>query len=85
MKGTGNHGIDWSNVDLNSAYEASQSILNSYTFDELLLEVHCNIKDIEINEETIRKQFDESLQSKIQSAKEVFESNLKNIANHAKK
>ena len=38
--------MDWKNVDLSSDYERSQDILSSYSFDTLLLEISCNIKDI---------------------------------------
>ena len=74
--------MNWENIDLNS-HEIYANIVDSYSFNTLLLEVTCNCK--EINKETIRKQFEESLNSNIQSAREVFESNLDNILNHALK
>ena len=73
--------MDWNNVDLNSAYERGQNILDPYSFDTLLLEIHCNLR--EINHETVKAQFMESLNSKIQSAKEVFAVNLDNIVKEA--
>ncbi len=75
--------MDWTNVDLDSAYESSQDILDGYSFDTLLLEASCNLK--EINEQTIREQFHKSLASKVNSAKDVFEANLKNIVAKALK
>jgi formiminotetrahydrofolate cyclodeaminase len=74
--------MDWKNIDLESAYEADQNIIDALSFSTLLLEVDCNIRDI--NEETIRAQFMEDLNSRIESAKEVFENNLKNIVKKAK-
>lgn len=68
--------MDWNNVDLKS-HEVESHIIDGYTFETLLLEIHCNVK--EINRETVKAQFMESLNSKIQSAKEVFAANLDNI------
>lgn len=73
--------MDWNNVDLNR--ESDATILDAYTFDTLLLEVNCNLPVI--NRETVRKQFETSLQNKIRDAREVFEANLNNIVSHAKK
>jgi len=75
--------MDWRNVDLEDGYERDQNILDAYSFDTLLLEVSCNIRDI--NTETIRAQFETSLKSKIDSAREVFENNFKNIVNQSLK
>lgn len=72
--------MDWNNVDLNS-HEREANILDPYSFDTLLLEVNCNLR--EINHETVKAQFMESLNSKIQSAKEVFAANLDNIVKEA--
>ena len=73
--------MDWNNIDLSDAYERNLPILDSYDFDTLLLEINCNVR--EINEQTVRAQFRESINSKIESAKEVFEANIKNITKEA--
>jgi len=73
--------MDWNNVDLSSPSERDANILDPLSFDILLLEVSCNVRDI--NEQTVRAQFMESLNSKIESAKEVFEANIKNITKEA--
>lgn len=73
--------MDWTNVDLKSNYERSQNILDSYSFETLLLEVSCNLPDI--NEATIKQQFETSLKNKIDSAREVFKDNLQNILQEA--
>ena len=73
--------MNWKNVDLNNDYEREQNILDPLSFDILLLEVSCNVK--EINTESVRKQFEETLKSKIESAREVFENNLNNIVKTA--
>lgn len=85
MSNTGTYEIDWANVNLQDAYNRDQAILDRYTFSGLLLEVQCNIKDSEINEETIRKQFNESLQANMNSAIEIFENNLSNLTKYAQK
>ena len=73
--------MDYFNIDLNSDYERNTDILDGYNLDTLFLEISCNLR--EINEETVKKQFYESLNSKIQSAKDIFNANLKNIVKYA--
>ena len=73
--------MDYSNIDFNSDYERNSNILDGYDFDTLFLEISCNLR--EINEETVKQQFYESLNSNIQSAKDVFNANLKNIVKYA--
>ena len=73
--------MDYLNIDLNSEYERNADILDGYNLETLFLEISCNVT--EINEETVKKQFYESLNSKIQSAKDVFNANLKNIVKYA--
>ena len=73
--------MDYLNIDLNSDYERNTDILDGYNLDTLFLEISCNLR--EINEETVKKQFYESLNSKIQSAKDIFNANLKNIVKYA--
>lgn len=80
-----NYGIDWKNVDLNDGYNRDQKILDPYSFHDILLEIHCNIKKEEISEETIKKQFEEQLQKKVRTAREILNDNLKNIMNYALK
>ena len=73
--------MDYLNIDLNSDYERNTDILDGYNLDTLFLEISCNLR--EINEETVKQQFYESLNSKIQSAKEIFNANLQNIVKYA--
>ena len=73
--------MDYLNIDLNSNYERNADILDGYNLDTLFLEISCNLR--EINEETVKKQFYESLNSKIQSAKDIFNANLQNIVKYA--
>lgn len=68
--------MNWNNIDLNS-HEIESSIVDSYSFKTLLLEVECNVR--EIDKKSIEKQFLLSLNSNIESAKEVFYANLDNI------
>ena len=73
--------MDYLNIDLNNDHERNTDILDGYNLDTLFLEISCNLR--EINEETVKKQFYESLNSKIQSAKEIFSANLQNIVKYA--
>ena len=72
--------IDWSNIDF-SSYETSLAIIDPYTFDGLLLEINCNLP--KITSESVMKQFEDALQSRITSAREVMRDNLENIVKHA--
>lgn len=74
--------MNWNNVDLKS-HEVESQILDGYSFETLLLEINCNVK--EINRETVQAQFNESLKAAISSAKEVFNSNLDNIVKEAQR
>lgn len=69
--------MNWNKIDLNDGYERDQNILDPYSSDDLLLEISCNLPVI--NAETVRKQFLESLESKVTTAKEIFEANLNNF------
>ena len=73
--------MDYLNIDVNSDYERNADILDGYNLETLFLEISCNLR--EINEETVKKQFYESLNSKIQSAKDIFNANLQNIVKYA--
>ena len=73
--------MDYFNIDLKSDYERNTDILDGYDLETLFLEISCNVTDI--NEETVKAQFYESLNSKIQCAKDIFNANLKNIVKYA--
>ena len=75
--------MDWLNIDLTSGYERDQTMLDPYSFDSLLIEISCNLK--EINEKTVTAQFNETLNERINEAKEIFAANLKNIVKQARK
>ena len=73
--------MDWNNVDLNS-HEIDSYLIDPLTFETLLLEINCNIPNI--NPATVAAQFEEDLQSRIEEARSVFKYNLKNIVKKAK-
>ena len=73
--------MNYLNIDFNSDHERNSNLLDGYDFGTLFLEISCNLT--EINEETVKRQFYESLNSKIQSAKDIFNANLKNIVKYA--
>ena len=74
------YGTDWSNIDL-SSHESTYAIIDPYTFDGLLLEINCNLP--KITKKSVMKQFEDALQSRINSAREVMRDNLENIVKHA--
>lgn len=73
--------MDWKNINLSSGFERDQPIIDSLSFHTLLLKVNCNLR--ELNEETILKQFEEDLQNRIVSAREVMKNNLENLLKEA--
>ena len=73
--------MDFNNIDLKSDYEKNQSIIDALFFDTLLLEISCNIR--EINKETVMAQFETDLKNRIISAREIMLSNLDNIVKEA--
>lgn len=75
------YGTDWNNIDLNSPCQRDLNLIEGLTFEALLLEVHCNLPNI--TEDTVRKQFLEDLNSRVTEAKDIFDSNLKNIVKYA--
>lgn len=42
--------MNWKNVNLDSSYETAQAIIDPLDFDTLLLEINCNLR--EINKQT---------------------------------
>ena len=74
--------MDCKNVDLKDGYEREQNMLDGYNFDTLLLEIQCNLK--EINRKTVEEQFLKVLRYKINDAKEIFYNNIDNIVSQAK-
>lgn len=79
----GSYGIDWNNVDLTSAFESSRNLIENLTFDALLIEIGCNLRDI--NAQSVRAQFETDIQSRVMEAREIFAANLANIVRHARK
>ena len=75
--------MNWSNVDLKDDYERDANLLDAYSFDTILLEINCNLKDINIK--TVSEQFEENLKTRVEEAKSIFYSNLNNIVKQAKK
>jgi hypothetical protein len=74
---------DWSNIDLSSPCESSLNMLDAYSFDTLLLEVECNLR--EINKATVKAQAMESINAKYNEALSILNDNLANITKEALK
>jgi hypothetical protein len=75
--------MDFNNIDLNSNYEKDQNIMDSLNTNDLLLMINCNVR--EINEKTVKREFEEWLKIAVNSARETFEANKKNITKYALK
>jgi len=73
--------MNWNNINLESGYELAQPVIDSLNLETLLLEVDCNLRDK--TEATIMAQFEIDLQSRIISAREIMQANIKNIVKHA--
>ena len=73
--------MNWKNVNLKSPYERNQNLLEPYTFDILLLEISCNLK--EINRDTVKAQAIESINAKYREALSILSDNLDNITSQA--
>jgi hypothetical protein len=56
-------------------------MLDPYSFDTLLIEIACNLP--EINEKTVKAQAMESIKCKYQTAISILNDNLTNITKHA--
>ncbi len=82
-KGLSECGTDWNNIDLERGVERDKNILEPYSFETLLLEIHCNLP--EINPEIVKSQFKEQIMLKTQEAWRIFHANLDNIVKYAQK
>ena len=76
--------MDWKNINLESGYEKSQNLMDGYTFEQLLLEVYCNIIEENLTTEEIKKHALSVFKAKYSEAIEILNDNLINITNHAK-
>lgn len=72
---------DWNNINLTSICDRDLFLIDPLTFEILLLEIGCNIP--EINEETVITQFEKDLASRVEEARSVFYANLTNITKYA--
>lgn len=71
--------MDWKNVDLSDGWQRDQNILDPYSFSDLLLEIHCNIKDSVLSREAILKQAKDEIRMKAALAIEIIENNAENV------
>ena len=76
--------MDWKNVNLNSDYEKNKNLLENYTFEQLITEAIVNIKNTNVNKETVRQQAMLSIQSKFNEAMDILDWNIDNITNYVK-
>ena len=78
---TENYGTNWEKINLESGWERDLNLIENLQFSTLLLEIHCNLP--EINSATVREQFEMDLQGRVDEAREIFEANLQNIVKRA--
>lgn len=76
--------MDWKNIDLTSPHERAQDVLDSYSFDTLLLEVECNMGS-RVNKTLLREHFYDIITKRTAEAVGIFEDNIENILTQAKK
>lgn len=77
--------MNWKNVNLDDAYEAGRNLLENYTFETLLLEVHCNLKTEQLNATEIKTHARKMLFDKYQESLEILNDNIDNIVTKANK
>ena len=77
--------MDWLNVDLNSEYESSQTFLDGYSFDQLLLEIECNMKEDEKTPANILRHAKLEMSIKVDTAIEIIRANMAGIINQVTK
>lgn len=78
-------GINWFDINLESDYERNLNFLEGYSFDTLLLEIHCNLRKDEINEKKIKRHLAKQLTLNLDEAREIVLANLDNIISKALK
>lgn len=74
---------NWSNIDFSNPRERNLNVIEGLTFEDLLTEINCNLP--EINASTVTEQFEKDLKNRIEEARWVFNSNLKNIIRQGNK
>ncbi len=76
--------MDWNNVDLSDgSHERDANLMDPLTFEQLLLEINCNLKDI--TPDTVQTLGYARLADMYEEAKDIFWSNLDNIVEQARK
>ena len=76
--------MNYNNLDLNS-HEADVKIVDDLTFNDLLLQIDCNLPKHNINKVTVQAEFDMVLTLITKGAEDLFKTNLNNIVKKAKK
>jgi hypothetical protein len=71
--------IDWTNIKLKDEYQRNLDLLDPYSFETLLLELHCNIPNEKLTKEEIQKHAKSVLLEKYQTAIEILNDNIDNI------
>ena len=71
--------MDWNNVDLKDGYQRSQTFLDGYSFDTLLLELQCNYPKEKLTKEVVMKHVTTIIENNVAEALSIVNSNLDNI------
>lgn len=77
--------MDYNNINLSDSYEIEQNILDPYSIDTLLLEIHSNFKKEDITKQKVLDHINKAIQYKVDEAKSIFSANIDNIVKHALK
>lgn len=77
--------MDYNNINLSDSYEVEQNILDPYSIDTLLLELHTSFRKEDITKEKVLDHINKAIQYKVDEAKCIFNANIDNIIKHALK
>jgi hypothetical protein len=73
---------NWMNLDFSHAGECSKELIDGLTFDQLLIEMSCNVNREKFTLETLEAQFELDLRLRSECARDVFNANKKNLLKH---
>lgn len=72
---------NWNKIDLNRPSEACLNFLEGYSFNDLLLQINCNLS--EINRETVLNEVENELECRMNEARHILRINLNEIVRKA--
>jgi viroplasmin and RNaseH domain-containing protein len=76
------YATNWENIDLKSSYQRSLNILDPYSFETLLLEIHCNLSTEKLTKEAVLSHAKDILKAKYTEALQILEDNAEAVLNY---